>query len=143
MSPFPLTGRRNGLISPQSHSSTSPPVSKSQLSKEEKFGAWCGLEDWGHGKGWHAPARGGMRRDVLCVLGRAGSVTALGMALLWLTGHCHPGCQPLELAQDASSWGAQGHSTLCSPPLIRYPGGYSEVRCNQAKFYILFFTLQN
>lgn len=68
MSPFPLTGWRNGLISPQSHSSTSPPVSKSQLSKEEKFRACCGLEGWGDGKALAPPTpRGDMRRDLLFV----------------------------------------------------------------------------
>lgn len=64
----PLTGRRNGLISPQSHSSTSPPVSKSQLSKEEKFRARCGLEDWGDGRALALTTpQGDMSRDLLCV----------------------------------------------------------------------------
>lgn len=78
----------------------------------------------------------------MCLVG-AGNLTAVGMALLRLTVHRRPGSHPVELAQDAFSWRAQGHSNLCSSPLIRYPGGYLEVKCNQPKFYILFFTLQN
>lgn len=59
MSPFPpLTGQRNGLISPQSYSSTSPPVSKSRLPKEEKYRALSEPEDCGDGEAPAPIARG-------------------------------------------------------------------------------------
>lgn len=142
MSPFPLTGCRNGLISPQSHSSTSPPVSKSQLSKEEKFRVCCGLEGWGMAKLWHPlHPRGDTRRDLLCVFGwswqcdRSGNGPAVAHSP-----------SPPELPPCGAGTGClllESTRAFKPPPLIKHLGGYSEVRYNQPKFYMLFFTLQN